>query len=79
MFVQPLLFALKGTSHVKYEKKKTIDNACFGPRPHPLSFFAGFQWNMLDDLITINNWLESGSSEKSANFYNNGVSMMGHA
>ena len=29
MFVQPLLFALKGIPHLKYEEKKTIDNAHF--------------------------------------------------
>ena len=71
MLAQPLLFALKGIPHVKYEKKP-IDNACFFfyffhnigpnlgqilPQDHThFDFFAGFQWNMLGDSIKINNF-----------------------
>ena len=70
MFVQPLLFALKGTPHVKYEKNLLIVTVPllffttlglirpkFCPKTTPtLIFFAGFQGNMLRDSIDINNF-----------------------
>ena len=72
MFVELLLFPLKGIPHVKYEKKR-MDNAHFftfftrldliwpkfcAKTTQNLSFIAGFRWNMLGDSININklNW-----------------------
>ena len=67
MFVQPLLCALKGIPHAKYEEKKLImpfsllfhnigpNLVQILPRDHT-HFFAIFQWNMLGDSININNF-----------------------
>ena len=69
MFVQPLLIALKCIPWAKYEKNLLImpvsllffhntrpNLAQILPQDH-IHFvcFAGFQWNMLGDLININN------------------------
>ena len=53
MFAKPLLFALKGIPHAKYENSPNLVQIL--PQDHTHFNFGGFQWNILEHSINNTN------------------------